>query len=205
MDENDAVRRIRQKLADVRRPVRRWWHAMRGHYALGDPLAEADIAAFETEHEIALPSAYRLFLREIGHGGYGPHCGLVPLQDWNLMIATKPNIEPDHLATPSHLKAGGKANAVRSDSLDYPTYPGTMTVGRHDPYYTQVQLIVSGDMRGRLAYINSLDPPSDNFPPFVPPDPNFLAWYERWLDLVLAGDDTGHGFPGFDTKPLRRD
>ena len=87
--------------------------------------------------------------------------------------------------------------------MDYSTYPGTMTVGRHDPYYTQVQLIVSGDLRGRLAYINSLDQPSDDFPPFVPPDLNFLAWYERWLDLVLAGDDAGTGFPGFGAEPLR--
>jgi len=198
MDEKDAVRRIREKLADVRRPVRRWWRRMRGHYALGEPLPENEIAVFESEHGIVLPSAYRLFLREIGHGGYGPHCGLVPLQDWNLMISTNPFIESDHMARPSHLKAGGKANVIGPDSVDYPTYPGTMTVGRHDPYYTQIQLIVSGELRGRLAYINSLDPPSDNFPPFVPSDPNFLAWYERWIDLELAGDNTGRTFPGFD-------
>ena len=46
----------------------------------GPPLGEAAVAAFETEHGIRLPEAYRRFATSIGDGADGPpHYGLVRL------------------------------------------------------------------------------------------------------------------------------
>jgi hypothetical protein len=44
-------------------------------------------------------------------------------------------------------------------------------------------LVVSGPARGRVAV--TCDEPTG---PLLPRDPDFLAWYERWLDAVLAGE-----------------
>jgi hypothetical protein len=43
-------------------------------------------------------------------------------------------------------------------------------------------LVVTGPGRGRVAYIRASQAPS------YPPDPDCLAWYERWLDAALGGD-----------------
>jgi hypothetical protein len=56
-------------------------------------------------------------------------------------------------------------------------------------------LIISGLARGRVAYISEDDLKTAYFPE----NPNFLSWYERWLDEILAGYDTtwfGYGAVG---------
>jgi len=52
-------------------------------YELLAPARDDHLAAFEAAHGIALPSAYRRFLRELGNGGAGPHYGLFPLGLWD--------------------------------------------------------------------------------------------------------------------------
>lgn len=48
-----------------------------GHdYALNPPLAEADLAAFERDAGVALPTDYRTFITKIGNGGAGPYYGV---------------------------------------------------------------------------------------------------------------------------------
>ena len=43
-------------------------------------------------------------------------------------------------------------------------------------------LVVTGPGRGRLVEVNS----DGFFPPRFHADSDFLSWYERWLDFVLA-------------------
>jgi len=43
-------------------------------------------------------------------------------------------------------------------------------------------LVISGPERGRVRYING-----DGGAPFLPENPDFLSWYERWLDELLWG------------------
>lgn len=42
------------------------------HYLLGPTLTEPELLAFERQHEVRLPSDYRVFLSEAGNGGLGP-------------------------------------------------------------------------------------------------------------------------------------
>jgi hypothetical protein len=44
------------------------------------------------------------------------------------------------------------------------------------------RLIVTGEGRGRIIYIDV----QGWYPPYFVKDPNFLAWYERWLEGVLS-------------------
>ncbi|OLT17700.1 hypothetical protein BJF79_17690 [Actinomadura sp. CNU-125] len=48
-------------------------------------------------------------------------------------------------------------------------------------------LVVTGPARGRLFNLDSEGPVG----PYVVEDIDFLAWYERWLDEIVAGYDVG--------------
>src|SRR4051794_38942402 len=83
---DDIVARIRTKLiAACTEPVPRPRAFARapGGQRLGGPLSEERVLAYEKSHGIRLPSGYRTFLREIGNGGIGPDCGLLPLTRWS--------------------------------------------------------------------------------------------------------------------------
>src|SRR4051794_12354995 len=81
---------VLQKLADLdRRDRRRCVFGASSHqYRLNPPLPVAVIQAFEVRHRVRLPEDYRLFITEIGNGGAGPYCGLLPFgkddddRDW---------------------------------------------------------------------------------------------------------------------------
>jgi len=56
-----------------------------------------------------------------------------------------------------------------------------------------MQMIVTGPFAGRVVYADM-----DGHPPYIVREPDFLAWYERWLDELLGGykvDSFGYG-PG---------
>lgn len=50
------------------------------HYQLNEPLTTAEVAQFEEDYKIQLPTQYKAFLTELGDGGAGPGYGLMPLQ-----------------------------------------------------------------------------------------------------------------------------
>jgi hypothetical protein len=62
--------------------LRRLFGAASHDYALNPPLSEAEVAAFERKHHIALPDDYRYFLTQVGNGGAGPSHGVLPLGEW---------------------------------------------------------------------------------------------------------------------------
>jgi hypothetical protein len=80
---------------------------------------------------------------------------------------------PDvHISTGSAGRHGGSAHS----------FPGTIAVvygGCSD--FTL--LVVTGPGRGRLVEVNA----EGFFAPRFHTDPDFLAWYERWLDFTLTG------------------
>ena len=57
-------------------------------------LSEEEIATFEHRHCITLPDDYRIFISEIGNGGFGPGHGLLPLDKAivDFKLRDKPNI-----------------------------------------------------------------------------------------------------------------
>ncbi len=49
-------------------------------YQFAAPLPEADLVAFESQHDVSLPNDYRYFISHIGNGGAGPNYGVKPLE-----------------------------------------------------------------------------------------------------------------------------
>ncbi|WP_030557215.1 SMI1/KNR4 family protein [Streptomyces exfoliatus] len=144
---------------------------------LGPVLTETQISDFEDAHDVRLPEEFHQFLTRIGHGGYGPTYGLLPMEQW---------VGPGGMGQPA------ESFPIAPD-VDVPTgpddrgdlagsFPGTITVvyrGCSD--FTL--LVVTGPGRGRLVEVNA----EGFFAPRFYADSDFLSWYERWLDFVLTG------------------
>lgn len=60
---------------------------------VGPKPAEESVAAFEVEHDIVLPDAYRQFVTHIGGSGAEPFYGLMPLERCSLTVMN-PRGEP---------------------------------------------------------------------------------------------------------------
>ncbi|MFE2409004.1 HEAT repeat domain-containing protein [Kitasatospora sp. NPDC059408] len=200
MDER--LRRITAELARVPRlPGRAKSFGEERHgFRLGPPLTEDRVSAFEAQHGVRLPAAYRRFLTEVGHDGAGPHYGLLPLRAWNQGgLSESGDLARPFPLRPTTLRVGrGWWERLGSPR---PPFAGTMAITSQGCGYLTV-LVVTGPARGRILNID-LDPRRESF---FSPDTDFLAWYERWLDETADGLDT-HGFelslPG--TEPTLAD
>ncbi|MFE7801570.1 HEAT repeat domain-containing protein [Nocardia sp. NPDC057440] len=157
-------------------------------FRMNPPLSESTVAGFETEHGVVLPEGYRRFLLEVADGGAGPSYGLVPLAE---AYDTAADSFAGHFAEPSPFVPG----IVYADdwwdrfveSQDRPDpLQGTLSIVHHG-CTGHTQLVISGPGRGRLVAIDYNGVPA----PYVLEDPDFLTWYERWLDELLAGYDVG--------------
>ncbi|MFK0049979.1 HEAT repeat domain-containing protein [Streptomyces sp. NPDC090741] len=151
---------------------------------MGTPLAEERVAAFEARHGVRLPRSYRTFLREIGNGGIGPHYGLLPLTRWYVH---------DIPATTERLGSVFALEPTDSVATDWarlrylqnnPPYAGTLTVVDRGCLEVTL-LVISGPARGRLLDTDLKDLAT---PPTFHPQPDFLTWYENWLDTLPGGE-----------------
>jgi hypothetical protein len=153
------------------------------HFRLGPPLPEETVAAFERAHGVTLPPDYRAFTTRLGHGGpggspgAGPFYGVEALDDWTLGLRRIPG--SDTLATPFAAVPGmDDPGFWRRDGEPF---TGTLTIS-HQGCAHYALLVVTGPARGRVTRYSD----AATGPTFTD-DPDFLAWYERWLDAVLAG------------------
>ena len=182
---DDELARIAEKLRTVpalpgrSHPFNEESHGFR----LNPPAAEVDVAAFEREHGVALPAPYRRFVTEIGDGGAGPSYGLRPVAA--AYDTVRYLTYEGFLAVPSPLRDGlGEDWYDEYLDEDLPRDPldGSLAVAHFgcDQYTV---LVVTGDLRGRLVTVDT----AGGVEPYVTEDPDFLSWYERWLDEVAAG------------------
>lgn len=199
--ENKAIRRILDKLAEVRHRGLTCFVSDHHHFQLNPPIDEETIRRFEHVHGIRLPSDYRAFLVRAGNGGAGPYYGLLPLEKCNYAGYKD---RPGFLASPSPLRPDMSDDQEREPALGgsrNDMFQGTLTlVDRGCLYYAM--LVVTGAYRGRVVYVN-LDHPGS---PYFVHHPDFLSWYERWLDELLWGYDDawfGIGLPGREADLVR--
>ncbi|GAA1543695.1 hypothetical protein GCM10009827_074280 [Dactylosporangium maewongense] len=156
-------------------------------FVLEPPVPEAAVTAFEERHEVTLPPAYRLFITELGGGGAGPGCELLSFAG----ACSDARCRPGHLAQPSPYLPGPRypddweQRYEDPPAMDRIFLRGTLPIAFHGcTLYTR--LVVTGPARGRLFNLDT-----DGLGPYVVEDADFLAWYERWLDEVMAGYDVG--------------
>lgn len=214
------IQRIRTKLNAVRQrgADEDDFGASAHDYQLGPPLDEDSVRAFEVEHGVTLPDAFRAFLTRVGHGGPGPYGGAGPyyglygLEGWEDFVSWIADETPaDWLRRPSPLRPGSnelpETDIDEVPDEDWPPeellgmYAGVMTVGTRGCTYV-TGLIITGESRGRVVYLDA-----DHYePPYVVRDADFLDWYERWLDELLAGYQSswfGYGPAGGEEQLLQ--
>ena len=182
----DIVARIRSKLAAAcTEPVPRPRTFVRapGGQRLGAPLSEERVVAYETTHGVRLPRSYRTFLREIGNGGIGPDYGLLPLTRWSAhdIPTASQQLGRVFALEPADSVA---ADWARLHDMQDNSYVGTHTVV-HRGCLEMTLLVISGPARGRLLDANLGDLAA---PPVFHPQPDFLTWYEHWLDTLPKGE-----------------
>jgi hypothetical protein len=168
-------------------------------FLVGPPVSERVVADFEHRHDITLPADYRAFLTLIGHaeprnwGGAGPFYGLVGLNGWDMSSWldegwSDTETNDDALATAFRVAPGQQIEGSWTAALGLAEgdewFPGQVALSMCGCGDMAV-LVVTGPGRGRVAYTASASQA-----PQYPADPDFLAWYERWLDCVLAGEDS---------------
>jgi HEAT repeat protein len=188
MTDDPRVARIVEKLARARHQEKTCFGSEAHRFELRATLSEADVAAFEAWHGVRLPAAYRSFLLQAGDGGAGPFYGLYPLSGWDGFASCIADVVPaDWLSRacplaptlpgePSWGYVGKKGETVAED------YAGTMALGSQGCSYMTL-LVTSGAYAGRVVYADV-----DHVrPPYFVHNADFLDWYERWLDDVLAG------------------
>ena len=153
--------------------------------------------AFESKHDIRLPEDYRCFLLEAGRSGAGPYYGVLPLDRWNDAVNIDAGRIPgDYLASPFPLfpdmpeeEDWHKTLGISCDQ----EFQGAIAVSHQGCSYYCL-LVVYGPFRGRVVYVSL-----DGGTPYFVRNPDFLSWYERWLDELLWGYEGswfGFGLPG---------
>jgi hypothetical protein len=188
------VTRIMGKLAVVReRRIESF--GSDGRYEFSPALTEAEVRALERQHGIELPEAFRTFVTQVGASGVGPYYGIVRPERWAEVLNGDVAM-PDFAARPSVWTADLPRDDATwervSAGMDEPFQGSIMIAAQGCAYYAT--LVVTGRERGRVMYICL-----DGAVPFFPENPDFLSWYERWLDELLWGfrhSWYGMGMPG---------
>jgi HEAT repeat protein len=169
-------------------------------YELAAPLSEENVRNFEINHHLQLPEDYRAFITGIGHGssrsrygGAGPYYGLYALTDFAMNNTDIDAIQPCQLrpnlareAWAKHSEFLGQEGLSDNDyeRYKYALFQGLLYIGTQGCSYFTC-LVMNGPFKGRVVYI---DEELSN-PPFFCYEQNFLDWYERWLDELIAGYD----------------
>lgn len=202
MNDPQQTRRILDKLARARvaDPKLEVFGADAHGYAVHAPASPRTVSDFEARLTVALPEAYRRFVLEVGNGGdgyegsgAGPFYGIYGLGD-----GMRP-LERDRLTRPCILSPGmsqpdwdglvaGLGLSDELDGVDYEEaldklFAGVLPVGTQgcSLYHG---LVLNGAHAGRVVNFDT----EYHSPPVFAFEPDFLAWYERWLDEVIAGD-----------------
>lgn len=170
-------------------------------YKLYAPTVFDAVEQFELMYQINLPYDYKTFVTEIGDGGVADHGGgagpfygiyafgthldkLIyhPQQFLKVESCLKPDMSDELWGklTQTH-HTDNFANERAYEAFVDQLFAGILIIGEQGAEcYTG--LIVSGEHSGRIVYLDA------NFgKPVFSVQPNFLAWYEHWLDQVIEG------------------
>lgn len=206
MDYSPQISRILQKLALARSadPELKVFGASDHRYMIHAPASIESIEEFESRHSVKLPEAYRQFLLQVGNGGSGylgsgagPFYGIYAL---GAGLDDIPVDQPDGVpAKPCLLSPGMEKTAWTAlisslgldSELDDTAYDeaigtlfgGLLPIGSQGCTYLHC-LVLNGPFAGRVLNIDQ----ERTQPPAFAYEPDFLAWYERWLDEVISGD-----------------
>jgi HEAT repeat protein len=190
------IERILEKLSQARKKKLSCFGSESHNFRLNAPIEESALLLFESTHGVTLPADYRCFLRRAGNGGAGPYYGIYKLDQWKDFIDWTTDDPPNNiLALPSPLypQIPRDTDWETQFANCFSPYQGMISLGTQGCTY-MMGLIVTGEFAGRVVYLDA-----DGQAPYVVREPDFLAWYERWLDELLGSYDMfwfGYGLGG---------
>jgi hypothetical protein len=175
-DLGDRLRAIGRKLEQCT--------SLHGFRPPGPPVPQSDVSAFESQHGVTLPEEYRAFLFEFGPGGGGPgDDGILPL---SRALDGMMDPYPEALAEEAVLDPERKFEEYRERE----PARGTVTLTYEAFHETYFLLVVSGATRGRLCRFDAQFSLRVEWVDGASGEPvDFLAWYEDYLDRLLARGD----------------
>lgn len=190
------IDQIQTKLSLVRQQDLSCFGSGSHRFRMNKLAEESELALFESKYGVALPACYRGFLLRIGNGGAGPYYGIYRLERWDEVLESVGDESPlnnwghhdwksGFLKLPCPLHPDMKRVDDWEDQFSQVVspYQGMITIGTQGCSY-MMGLIITGDYSGRVVYLAG-----DGGPPYVVRETDFLAWYERWLDELIAGYD----------------
>lgn len=201
-DENAAtIERIKAKLADLRQldSACKLFGSSSHRYRLGPPLTASELAVCEKELGTGLPSEYRDFVTQVGHGGAGPFYSLFQLSGNDPENIT----DPDQIRKPFRwTDATIPMQWQNPETEDDVWIESDVTAGESPDVWLMVPgvlylchygcgirlfLIVNGPQSDEVW----MDRQADNkgIIPERGEDGSklrFLDWYERWLDEGIS-------------------
>jgi hypothetical protein len=195
MNRLDKIRRKLDQLSnyDVEECARLDLGISKHGFRIEPPLSEAEAAVFEEQWGILLPQDYRVFITTVGSSGAGPYYGLLPLaQATDHLNCDNEEMYKKALgaAFPLSNKAyqegwlvevgGVNWKEERYTAEPWNPYQGSMAIcDQGCTFYTTIAL--TGPLRGTIWNIDlALSPPVQAL------YPNFLDYYEGWIDRILA-------------------
>jgi hypothetical protein len=202
-DDPQQTRRILVKLSQAKAadPGLEVFGAESHECVVHAPASPQAVSDFETRLAITLPESYRRFLLEIGNGGdgyngsaAGPFYGIYGVSgrlelDSLHKVVAKPCIlspgmsQPDWEALVAGLGLSGDLDDDAYDEALDTLFGGLLPVGSQGCSIFH-GLVVNGPYAGRVVNFDM----DLSAPPVFAFESDFLAWYERWLDEVIAGD-----------------
>ncbi|MEP3279224.1 MAG: SMI1/KNR4 family protein [Stappiaceae bacterium] len=188
----DQVERIKDKLVAAREadPEFKCFGAEAHKYRLDPPLQREELDGLEERYKVKLPSDLRAFFLSVGNGlehkgywglgGAGPHYGLRSAET----IIRSADTSKDCPLTPD--MTGEEWQEIydrwENDEIDLADLTrGCTFIASQGCSYTN-ELVLKGPHAGRVINFDE-----EGSPPWFAYEKNFLDWYERWLDEVIAG------------------
>ncbi|EHQ40973.1 SMI1/KNR4 family protein [Myroides odoratus] len=198
--------RIKEKLANIEQYDEDFvvFGADSHEYTVGANVDLQEVATFEQKCGIKLPEAYVAFVTQIGNGNTtenaymgsaaGPYYGIYPLGDGledlnagdvkrylSYPCLLDPDMTDKTWTTLTQAMYDEELSDEAYDAIVGPLFGGLLPIGTQGCAITTC-LILNGPHKGRIVYLN------DDYKPAFAYEADFLAWYERWLDEIIAGD-----------------
>lgn len=199
----EQIQRIKAKLTTAQKADQelKVFGAESHQYRINPPAPEREVSAFEERFSLDLPECYRSFLTSLGNGGpsyrgsaAGPFYGIYPLGQGVDELAERP---ASHLNKPAivhpamtdeewatlieRIKDDDEISDEGYEEERENIYGGLLPIGSQGCSCIHA-LVLNGPHAGRVVNLDlDLQRPKFAF------EMNFLDWYERWLDEVIAG------------------
>ena len=194
---NERLEHIPRKLIElaIKDEKREIFGAWNHQYILNPCLSKKEVAQFEAEHNIQLPTDYRAFLLQVGNGGAGPNYGMYRLDKClDQLGVVRANAHPERPFPHTKRWSAWYQLQCEQERHDY----GLIVLSDEGCGMTSV-LIVSGAEKGHVWKDDRANN-GEIFPLCLDTKPNaesfygtskkdrlsFLDWYEHWLNKSLA-------------------